>query len=252
MRDDAGPSILLRSLAAGMLAGLLAGCGGPASPGATSGATAPPSGEPATEVAASASCTAEWRARGGSQAEAKAFAAECLRRSGGVERTLSAAEVDRLLVPLVTPGSELARLVPADVAAFCPDYAAASPDGRAAFWRALIAAMVPPESARKTATAYWEGGTLQQFSIGLLQLSLTDAAGYGCSFRTEAEITDPEANLACGVRIVTARVRRSSRIGGDAAHPSAGAAAYWSTLRVTSPARAQIIAATSALPACGG
>jgi hypothetical protein len=168
---------------------------------------------------------------------------------GAVDERLSPALVSAKLNNLLPSTHELTSVVPRDIANFCPAYASKGAADRAVFWRALLTAIVKPESNYQTATAYWEDGRQQQFSLGLLQLSYNDNAGYSCGFTTEAQVTDPDRNLACGTRIVSKLVKRDGRIGGDAGSTS-GAAAYWSTLRSSSRARAEIIRVTADLPAC--
>jgi hypothetical protein len=168
---------------------------------------------------------------------------------GAVDERLTPALVSAKLSIMLPSNHELTSLVPRDIASFCPAYTSQSPAGRASFWQALLTAVVKPESNYETATAYWEDGRQQQFSLGLLQLSYNDNAGYSCGFTTEAQVTDPDRNLACGIRIVSKLVKRDGRIGGDAGSTN-GAAAYWSTLRSSSRARAEIIRVTTELPVC--
>ncbi|PZR82086.1 MAG: hypothetical protein DI537_37225, partial [Stutzerimonas stutzeri] len=107
-----------------------------------------------------------------------------------------------------------------------------------------------PRSSRDTSGRISHQRRQQQYSLGLLQLSYSDNAAYGCGFTTEAEVTNPDRNLACGVRIMTKLVGRAARIGGDNLAIAGGAAAYWSTLRSTSKARRQILDATTSVPVC--
>lgn len=222
--------------------------------------TSPSGGPPALAAALPVSggagarqpaCTLAWRAHGHTtQAEAKAFAARCLTPAdGAVDERLTPALVSAKLSSLLPSNHELTSVVPRDIASFCPAYASQGPADRAIFWRALLTAIVKPESNYQTATAYWEDGRQQQYSLGLLQLSYNDNAGYSCGFTTEAQVTNPDRNLACGIRIVSKLVRRDGRIGGDGDNTS-GAAAYWSTLRSSSRARAEIIGITAELPVC--
>ena len=131
---------------------------------------------------------------------------------------------------LRTDGAALLAAVPSDIALFCGPYASLTPRDREQVWITLISAMARRESNFDPAQRYDEPG-LDEDSIGLLQLSLGDAQRYGCAFATEADITDPQRNLACGVKIMTRLVTRAGFIGGDDANPRTGAAAYWSTLR---------------------
>lgn len=204
-----------------------------------------------TSEARGQTCTNAWRRRGHTtQREAKAFLTQCLAEQGVESQRLDAASVLALLEPAIPASSALTSLVPADIAAFCPRYAQQDAQGRASFWRGLLLAMVGPESGFRTTTSLWEEGGLQQFSIGLLQLSYTDRANYGCDFTDEADIADPARNLACGVRIMTRLVSENGAIGTRSGKRWLGGARYWSVLRTTSDARAGIVRATSNLPAC--
>jgi hypothetical protein len=146
--------------------------------------------------------------------------------------------------------SALTTIVPADVATFWPNYGGADDQGRRQFWTMLISAIAKEESGFDPNCVYHEPLPLNVDSLGLMQLSLGDNH-YGCNFTDEASVKDPELNLLCAVRILDRLVRRDGRIGGDAQHHAAGAAAYWSTLRTPKPgkrdARAYIIARTRTL-----
>lgn len=202
-------------------------------------------------------CSLAWKAHGHtSEPEAKRFASTCLSaEDGAVDATLSPATVRTKLQALIPPGHALTTIVPADIDVFCPGYVASNKEGRARFWQELLTAIVGPESGYMTKTTLWEVGQ-GQYSLGLLQLSYNDKNSYrdtgtpGCEFVTEAQVTNPDINLQCGVKIVTKLVKRAQAIGGDQARPKGGAAAYWSTLRMTSKARRPIIAATRSIRVC--
>lgn len=146
--------------------------------------------------------------------------------------------------------SRLTGIIPADVSEFCNGYEAGNAENRTQFWLMLISAIAKEESNFDPNCVFEEPPPLHQKSIGLMQLSLTDGA-YGCDFPTEDSIKEPRRNLLCAVKILDRLVTRDGRIGGDALHRTAGAAAYWSTLRVPRPkrrdARSYIISRTSAL-----
>lgn len=205
------------------------------------------------------SCTMQMRARPfTTQADAKRFGRACLLRQGAQGRRLTRAEVLVLLEPVIGADHPLAASTPADIGNFCPAYPRLAADDRALVWRTMLAAMARPESNFQAAEPYWEVGQ-RQYSIGLLQLSLADEAGYRCGLRTEVDLTRPEVNLSCGTRIMTRLIARDGRVGGDPAHLALGGARYWSTLRerqTTPPgappadARDEIIASVRALPFC--
>lgn len=214
---------------------------------------------PAVAGAKEPKCTLAWRAHGHTnQDEAKSFAANCLTaQDGAVDVTLSRTAVRTTLQGLISPGHALTAIEPPDIDVFCPGYIAASKEGRAAFWQELLTAIARPESNYKTKTVLWETGKQSQYSVGLLQLSYNDRNSYheadppGCQFVTEAEVTNPDVNLQCGVKIIAKLVRSGQPIGGSAAKPNGGGAAYWSTLRMSSPGpRNEIVSATRAIAAC--
>ncbi|SCM79725.1 hypothetical protein KL86PLE_90607 [uncultured Pleomorphomonas sp.] len=202
-------------------------------------------------------CSLAWKAHGHTtQSEAKTFANACLTaEDGAVDVRMTPGQVRSKLATLLPPDHALPAMVPADIDTFCPGYAAASPAGRAHFWQELMTAMVSPESGYKTKTSYWEKGQ-DQYSLGLLQLSYNDKYSYrdasipGCEFTTEAQVTDPDVNLQCAVKIMTKVVKKANVIGGDQSRLTRGGANYWSTLRMTSDARPPIIAATRSIPVC--
>ena len=213
--------------------------------------------EPRVTAGKEPKCSLAWKAHGHTtETEAKRFASTCLSvEDGAVDATLSPSQVRIKLQALVPPNHALAAVLPTDIDVFCPGYAASTKEGRARFWQELLTAVAEPESGYRTKTTLWEKG-LRQYSIGLLQLSYEDKNSYrdtstpGCEFATEAQVTDPDMNLQCGVKILTKLVKRAQAIGGDQALPEGGAAAYWSTLRMTSNSRRSIIAATRAIPVC--
>lgn len=221
----------------------------------------------APPVTTPASCTAQYRAQPHqTQAGAKTFGRTCLIEQGAKPRQVTAAEVDRLLLGIVHDDDPLTHVVPADVASFCPRYAALAAPDRARFWRRLLGAIVKPESGYNTAALYWEPSTPAEYSIGLLQLSLINESHYHCGMKSEADLTDAAFNLRCGAIVMRERVSaiqpgEQPRIGGDGSYKRRFAARYWSTLqdRSTAPAgapavgaRGRIIATARATPGCSG
>ena len=147
-------------------------------------------------------------------------------------------------------GSALPSIMPADASDFWSGYERADEAGRRQFWLMLISAVAKEESSFDPNCVYHEPPPLDEDSLGLMQLSVGDKS-YGCDFPDEAAVKDPRRNLLCAVRIIDELVQRAGRIGGDVAHRKAGAAAYWSTLRVPAPgerdARGYVIGRTRAL-----
>lgn len=148
-------------------------------------------------------------------------------------------------------GQPLLASAPSDVVVFCANYAQLSARDRKQFWIVLISAVAKRESNFNPSTIYAEPPPLNQNSIGLLQLSLTDNQAYHCTFADEAAIQDPQQNLECGVRIMARRIA-GGEIGGGGNRR--GLAAYWATLRdapdrnLTS--RTYVISRTTHSPGC--
>jgi len=196
------------------------------------------------------SCTAQWHMKGHTtQGEAQAFAKTCLKAQGAVGKQLDNKTVSRKVAALIDADQPLTALEPSDIAAFCPGYLLQDRQGRAVFWRTLIADLASEESVDNSAAAYWEEDQ-GQYSIGLLQLSLADEGRYRCGFKSEVDITDPDRNLACGIKVVTTLVSADGMIGGGEGHEMKGAGAYWQNLRQPSDVRARLINATRAVEQC--
>ena len=173
----------------------------------------------------------QWLRRGHTdQDAARAFGRRCLARQGAIERTLSRTDVQTRLATHVTSDGWLASLEPVDMHLFCPAYGQLGRRDRSLVWQAMLLKMSEQESRFRAALPYWEVKQ-NQYSIGLLQLSLSDERKYHCGFTSEVDITDPDRNLACGAKIMATLVVRDGRLGGDEQHKRLGAAAYWSSLQ---------------------
>lgn len=254
-------SRLLQAIAvSGALACLVEGCANPrviesAVPAVPPSKAAPPSpavppAPAAPPAGAQPSCTAQWRARGHTtQPQAQAFAKKCLDGQGAVEKQLDNKIVTRKVTALINADTPLTALEPSDIATFCPGYMLQDRNGRAVFWRTMIADLAAEESVNNTSAAFWEADQ-GQYSIGLLQLSLADEERYRCGFKSEVDITDPNRNLACGIRVVTMLVGADGMIGGGAGREMKGAGAYWQNLRQPSVVRTRLINTTKAVPQC--
>jgi len=214
-------------------------------------AAASPAAQSAAPVVASEpSCTAQWKSRGHTtQPAAQAFAKNCLAEQGAVARMVDHKTVARKLAYLIDADKPLSGLEPSDIGVFCPGYLRQDRGGRAVFWRTLLADLVSAESVNSSSAAYWEADQ-DQYSIGLLQLSLSDEQRYHCGFKSEVDITDPDRNLACGVKIVTMLVGADGAVGGGEGTEMKGIGAYWQNLRRPSGVRGRLIAATRAIPQC--
>jgi hypothetical protein len=195
------------------------------------------------------SCTAQWLERRRhlplreryNRASADAFGRRCLGITGRVPIDWRAAR--HRLEAVIGPDHELTRQVPVDIASFCPGYAEMSYDSRAAFWRTLAIAVIKPEAGTNAHAIMWEQPrdrarnplpNAGEYSIGLLQLSISNARPYRCDVPDEASLLDPQRNLDCGIKIMTRLVSRDNRIGGERGHGREGLGRYWSTIRVIS------------------
>jgi len=143
---------------------------------------------------------------------------------------------------LQTDGRAMLELTPRDAGEFCPGYAGADAEGRAAFWVAFMSGLARYESGHRPEAA-GAGGRYQ----GLLQISPATARFHGCDLAAAGGLFDGATNLACAVRIATRAVLRD----GVMATGRGGMAADWPPLR--DPAkRTEIAAFTRQVPACRG
>lgn len=110
---------------------------------------------------------------------------------------------DATLAALRSHGAPLLSQVPGDIAAWCPGYAEASEDERAAFWAGMLSALAKHESTWNPAAV---GGGGKWF--GLVQIAPATARSYGCAAGSGSALKDGVANLSCAVRIAARTVRR--------------------------------------------
>ena len=122
------------------------------------------------------------------------------------------------LEALKTHGSVLPRLVPRDIADYCPAYPNAAQDARRAFWVTFLSALAKHESTWQPDAA-GGGGAWH----GLLQIAPATAKGYGCRATTAEALHDGGANLSCAIRIMAVTVPRDQVISRD----MRGVAADW-------------------------
>lgn len=130
----------------------------------------------------------------------------------------SAEWTEAALAALQTEGVALLSEVPGDIGTWCPGYAEAPAEERAAFWAGLLSALARYESTWNEEAV---GGGGRWF--GLVQISPETARAYGCAADTGDELRDGEANLACAVRIAARTVPRD----GVVAAQGGGFAADW-------------------------
>ncbi|WP_323036684.1 transglycosylase SLT domain-containing protein [Pararhodobacter sp.] len=146
-----------------------------------------------------------------------------------------------MMQALRTDGAEMLALTPEDIQTWCPGYADASEDERAAFYVAFFSGLARFESTWNP-RASGGGGRYR----GLLQISPQTAQHHDCSL-PEAGLFNGAANLACAVRIATSAVTRD----GVVAAGRGGIAADWPPMR--DPAKRREVAEfTRALPQCEG
>lgn len=152
------------------------------------------------------------------------FAAKPPARDGNVPRTRWEGQPNGLLwtrsalSALKTHGQPLERMVPADIAEWCPAYPEAGEKARRAFWVGLLSALSKHESTYRQ-TAVGGGGRW----YGLLQIQPSTARLYGCRARSGTALKDGSANLSCGIRIMATTVPRD----GVVARGMRGVAADW-------------------------
>ncbi|WP_341211869.1 transglycosylase SLT domain-containing protein [uncultured Limimaricola sp.] len=112
-----------------------------------------------------------------------------------------------LMAALRGPASDLAEVVPNDIATWCPAYADNPPRLRRAFWVGVMSALARFES-RHRADAVGGGGLYH----GLLQILPGTARGYGCVARDGEMLRDPVRNLSCAARIMARTVTRDRAV----------------------------------------
>nr|WP_235855960.1 transglycosylase SLT domain-containing protein [Mesobaculum littorinae] len=108
---------------------------------------------------------------------------------------------DAALNALQSNGAALPNFTPADIETYCPGYATASTEDRAAFWAGLFSALAEHESTWNPGAV---GGGGQWY--GLLQILPSTARSYGCRATSGAALKDGAANLSCAVRIASRQV----------------------------------------------
>ncbi|SNR26740.1 transglycosylase SLT domain-containing protein [Puniceibacterium sediminis] len=114
--------------------------------------------------------------------------------------------------------SDLPRMVPRDIDAWCPAYRTADKAKREAFWVGLLSALAKHESTYRP-KAVGGGGRW----YGLLQILPGTARSYGCrAYSGDALIYGP-ANLSCALRIMAHTVARD----GVVSKGMRGVAADW-------------------------
>lgn len=108
--------------------------------------------------------------------------------------------------------------VPEDIDRWCPAYAEADPDQRAAFWAGLVSALSWYESTHR-ADAVGGGGRW----FGLVQIAPATARYRGCAVGSGEALMNGADNLRCAVRILAQNVERD----GVVSRGMRGVAAEW-------------------------
>lgn len=126
---------------------------------------------------------------------------------------------------LKTHGAPLVRVVPKDVAEWCPAYPQAGAEQRRAFWVGFLSALAKYESRWRPRAV---GGNGRWY--GLLQILPATARGYRCRAQSGEALQSGGANLSCAVRILARTVPRDGVI--QARQPRwSGVAADWGPMR---------------------
>lgn len=116
---------------------------------------------------------------------------------------------ERILAAIATRDDVLAHRLPADIAAWCPGYAANALPERRAFWAGMVSAVAKYESSWNPQAAGGGGRW-----IGVMQISPKTAANYGCSAHSAKALKDGAANLECAVAILARQVSRDGVVAG--------------------------------------
>lgn len=106
---------------------------------------------------------------------------------------------------LKTEGAALLSSTPTDIGTYCPGYATAGPNQRAAFWVGIFSAIAKYESTWNP-RASGAGGRY----LGLLQISPQTARGVGCG---DGSLMDGAHNLSCAVKIAANRAPEANVAG---------------------------------------
>lgn len=157
------------------------------------------------------------------------------RRANGADWTVEA------LQAVADKDSELAELVPSDIATWCPGYETASISERRAFWVGLMSAVSKHESTWNPA-ASGGGGRY----IGLMQISPGTARHHGCEAQSAGALKDGGENLACAVEIFSGAVASDGVVAGNG---SRGIGRDWGPFRKEAK-RAEMAAWTAKQPYC--
>lgn len=138
---------------------------------------------------------------------------------------LTKGELDAVLAKVLPASDPLVTNPPADIAQFCPAYSTLPAAVRLRTWHALFRGMIGAESSGFRDVFHWESAnpaSRGEFSVGLIQLSLSNARPYGCGFSRETDLEDPTTNLSCAVRIMRSLATPRSRTIAQSSHSAPG------------------------------
>nr|WP_238942105.1 transglycosylase SLT domain-containing protein [Marivita cryptomonadis] len=146
------------------------------------------------------------------------------------------------LSALRSHASVLPRVVPKDIADWCPAYVTNDTSAREAFWIGLLSTLAKHESTYRP-TAVGGGGKW----YGLLQILPATARGYGCKATSRDALKGGAGNLQCALRIMAVTVPRD----GVVSRGMRGVAADWGPFHSSSK-RTDMMKWTRAQPYCAG
>jgi len=126
-------------------------------------------------------------------------------------------------------GAPLVKVVPRDIAFWCPAYPANDDTGRRAFWVGFMSALSKHESTYKP----WAVGGGGQW-YGLLQILPQTARWRNCNVGTGEALKNGAANLSCAARIMAITVPRDGVIHGYRGKRGLGVTADWGPMHKSS------------------
>lgn len=124
----------------------------------------------------------------------------------------------------------LIAVMPKDIAAFCPSYAAASASDKRDFWVVLLSDIAFVESGLNSAAVKTAPGAPNDVRRGLLAISTDAATRFGCGATSATDLLDPSANITCAGRILAQTSGTDGYVTGYSSGWR-GASRYWLELR---------------------
>lgn len=128
-------------------------------------------------------------------------------------------------------GSDLISSTPSDVLRYCPNYRALNQTERKELWATILTVVAKYESDFDADQVYVESfadsSGRRVRSTGIFQISLESSQGYRCPIQSQEDLTNPDTNIMCSVRIANQWVGRDGEVTGG----SKGLGRYWSVAR---------------------